>query len=303
MCKDDHNGIHNSSACREIIQNKMREKFSEGNGMPDETMFVYEVTQYEISGENGRKYIVYLDNDLCVDYRENGRWPDEGQAETYHKLKLLENLPDNHFNYNQKLSFRRQLAEALVARYDGKPYIANTLLDTAKTFYDECLYRWIFLRLCGIMTAYMILIIYHVLAFNFHANITQWLFTDLDEISAVILGSTLGAYLSFVTRGWKKYSGLLMTKSEIFLTPLLRLIYGVITSCIALKIVTIKLICPEIITGILNQPYGQIVLALLVGYCDFLVPTWLDSFAKRCDDTLETIFLDVASIKDSHKNC
>lgn len=278
--------INNQEDPSKIIQEEMRKKFGSDPTTPDNTIFIKEVTQYEIDGDN--KYIVYLDYDYCVDYRENGNWPKNGHDKIYHKLKLLENLPDNHFSKDQRLSFRRQLAEALVAQYDGKSDIANLLLNTAKSFYDDSLRHWIFSWHCGIATLYFFIGAFLL----FVVDIIKQNLYDLSylyPLGEIYISSLFGAYISFVIKGWRKNGYVFSSTQYLWLYPFLRMIYGICSGYVIYIFVSCSTICPKILCELVRSSYGINCIMLLAGYADFLVPKWLDSFARICKMTLDNL--------------
>lgn len=258
---------------REIIQEEMRQRFGD-----DKSMFIYEVIQYEVKGDSG--YIVYLDNELCVDYRENGNWPHVGQSGIYHKLKFLENLPDNHFTAEQRLAFRRQLAEALVAQYDSQTELANSLLDTAKSFHDDCLQKKI--SVCSFFSGTIIFIIMSVLSLILYllAKYDIWGLWDHWELLRMGIWICIGSYLSFVTKGWKKISNVQTLPNDVYLMTIGRFVYGLCCGCAIYVLIGCNKLCPMVISDMSSTTLGKKCIMILAGFADFLAPFWLDAFAE-----------------------
>lgn len=85
-------------------------------------------------------FIVFLDNELDVDWSTSEqfdqRW-DDSQKQKGHVLNRVAHLhavPVEHLNINQKLNFRRMLAEAVARVLEDDIVSANEMLDSAAEF-------------------------------------------------------------------------------------------------------------------------------------------------------------------------
>ena len=267
-------------AAREAIQAQMREKFDN-----DITMFIYEVTQYEINHQNQRKYIVYLDYEWSVDYREH-TCSSYGQSAIFNKLKLLENLPDEHFSPEQKLSFRRQLAQALVAGYDQKPETANSLLDTAKAFYDDCLNRTIIQQYRRGGAIYIAIL--WVLGFIcMLPSVSKYCYKFIQADSfQVSLGAVTGGFLAIYTTANRMVGYTHKLQILTWCLPALRLFFAIVCGNTAFAIFSCKCITPKIVQLLLEECYGAFILGAIVGFSEFFIPSVLENFGNFLQTTI-----------------
>ena len=260
----------------ETIQNRVRQLFGK-----DETIFLKEVMQYERVGD--KKYIVYLDYEWCVDYRELN-WMSTGQAETYSQLKLLENLPDSHFTDEQRISFRRQLAQALVASYVGKPEIANLLLDTAKAFYNDCISRTVFFRY-NMLGCIFILLAWILMTLFLNNCLFQFIYLIPRNLIFSSFGAVNGAFLSFYS-GRKHGEYTSISSTRIWVEAFVRMFIAVVCGMVACCILSCECVSPQIIQRLMQERYGVFCVGVVAGFCECAVPSILNYFGSFLEQAM-----------------
>ena len=273
------------SSEREAIQAEMRKRFHLPDGNPDNTIFLQEVTQYDDCYSTGQRYLVYLDYEWCVDFREYN-WPCRGQAKVYNQVKLLEYLSDGHFSDDERKSFRRYLAQALVAAYDNQWGVSETLLDTAKKFYYNCLAQKTIDKHFNWHVIFLILAWFFMLLTQGIPCIKTFLYSLLErKYWSIAFWAINGMYLSFCHRGGQRGNYFQCSLKY----AVRHFLFAALCGIVACLFFSCETVCPEFLAVLIESRYGIPVLGVVVGFCESMVPSWIERFATVINNAMKQV--------------
>lgn len=240
---------------------------------------------------NSNKYIVFLDNDLDLDWKTTDEF-DESISETerieFNKIKndvdRLECIYLDNLSELIKINYKRQLGEALVRAFDGDYDNAKEMLNHAEQFIsnrniEES--RVMFIQSSG-MTAGVSLIIILLL----------WLLRDFFisligitpfYISISFLFGSIGAFLSVILRLGKFVPDYNASKKLHYLEGVCKIVAGMISALVVALCIKSELILP-VFSKVESTYLAMVLGGMIAGASERFVP----SIIGKLDNTLNT---------------